>query len=246
MFIPAYAGTELWYAPGDTLNVLAISGLNLREKADINGKPIVKVPYAGMLTVLKDTAKPVVFSFDNIDGHWVYAEYEGKKGYIFDGYLSKLPAPQSDAGEIDLPSLMQNYLQNNLSPVSDPVFEDNENDGGKWEKVREEWEGGITSVVESTIDYTVDDPLPKIHAVYTFSGKYRLEEVFHLMKLIGYFYNTETLMFPLKSSKASENKSGFSFTVSANSILMKSAETAIKLAKENSSIVLTVDGIGIE
>lgn len=84
---------------GDQLNVLAPSGLNMRKVAGTKGKKITKLPYGAKVTVVKDDTKRISFRVMEfkgyyIEGFWVKVKYKNHIGYVFDGYLSKLPAPK--------------------------------------------------------------------------------------------------------------------------------------------------------
>ena len=76
----------------DTYSVLAAAGLTMRKKPAINGEKILQIPALTQVKVLEKTGVSV--TVDGIKGQWVMAQYKGQKGYIFDGFLSKLPAPK--------------------------------------------------------------------------------------------------------------------------------------------------------
>lgn len=78
------------YKKGDKLNVLA-SSLNMRNKPSIKAKKTGRVPYGAKITALETSTKS--FTSEGIKGHWVKVKYGKRIGYIFDGYLTKLPAP---------------------------------------------------------------------------------------------------------------------------------------------------------
>jgi len=78
------------YKKGNSLNVLATS-LNMRDKPSIKAQKIANVLYGAKVTVLQKTKKS--YQSEGIKGGWVLVKYGRKKGYIFDGYLTKLPAP---------------------------------------------------------------------------------------------------------------------------------------------------------
>ncbi len=86
-------GHTVVYKKGNRLNVLATS-LNMWSKPSIKSKKIGRVPYGARVTVLKKTKK--TYKSEGIKGHWVKVKYGKRKGYIFDGYLTKLPAPPKD------------------------------------------------------------------------------------------------------------------------------------------------------
>ncbi len=83
-------GHTVVYKKGNRLNVLATS-LNMRAKPSIKSKKIGRVPYGARATVLKKMKN--TFKSEGIKGHWVKVKYDKRIGYIFDGYLTRLPAP---------------------------------------------------------------------------------------------------------------------------------------------------------
>lgn len=105
------------YSQSDTLYVWAMSGLALRETPDLKGNKLDAVPY-GAIVVAQDwkffndenkiqveatpgyksgetTSPPVI-----LQGRFAHVLFQGKKGYVFDGYLSRFPPPQYKICEI--------------------------------------------------------------------------------------------------------------------------------------------------
>ena len=104
------------YSQGDTLYVWAMSGLTLRETPDLKGNKLNAAPY-GSIVVAQDwkffndenkiqveaapghksgqTVSPPVI----LQGRFAPVLFQGEKGYVFDGYLSKFPPPQYKIGE---------------------------------------------------------------------------------------------------------------------------------------------------
>ena len=80
------------YHTGQQLNVLAISGMNLRDAP--KGNVLQKIPYGSRIKTLqaKSTTNPE--TIEGIQGNWVKVEYNGATGFVFDGFLSTLPAPE--------------------------------------------------------------------------------------------------------------------------------------------------------
>ncbi len=96
------------YLAGDTLYVWAASGLSLRREADLNAEKLLSIPYGTPIIVqsdkftnvtddvrvevapgyiMNDSVSPAV----HLNGRFAKVTYRGKTGYLFDGYLSKLP-----------------------------------------------------------------------------------------------------------------------------------------------------------
>jgi hypothetical protein len=96
------------YQPGDTVYVWAVSGLSLRESASLKSTKLDVIPYGTALVLqnwsgqhdikvevlpknkIGDTDIPAL----QLRGDFAQVSYKGKTGYLFDGYLSKLPAFQ--------------------------------------------------------------------------------------------------------------------------------------------------------
>jgi hypothetical protein len=80
------------YTAGQQLNVLATSGMNLRDAP--KGTVLQKIPYGARVKTLqaKSTTNPE--TIEGIQGNWVKVEYNGAMGFLFDGFLSTLPAPE--------------------------------------------------------------------------------------------------------------------------------------------------------
>ena len=66
------------YEVGDQLHVLAPSGLRIRT-APQNGEKTELIPYSGKI--------------EGFSGKWIKVCYKFYKGYVFDGFLSHVPAP---------------------------------------------------------------------------------------------------------------------------------------------------------
>ncbi len=82
------------FKDGNTLYILASSGLNMRDQPSKTGKAVVLVPYGGFIKLTHTTQKSEVI--DNISGNWIEADFNGKKGFLFDGYLTTLKPPVKD------------------------------------------------------------------------------------------------------------------------------------------------------
>ena len=93
------------YQPGDTVYVWAVSGLTLRESPSLRSAKLEVIPYGTALVLqnwsgqhdskveampknkIGDTDIPALV----LKGDFAQVSYKGKTGYLFDGYLSKLP-----------------------------------------------------------------------------------------------------------------------------------------------------------
>ena len=102
------------YEWGDTLNVWAKSGLNMREGPGTNFPKMKKLEYGDQVQVIDNQLRSKSLSLTilkknkrhnqfKLKGHWVKVKIGKREGYVFDGYLSRLPAMEirkNAAGEI--------------------------------------------------------------------------------------------------------------------------------------------------
>ncbi len=91
------------YVWGDTLHVWATSGLNMREGPGTDFLKMKKLEYGDKVQVIDDQLNAKSLSLTilkknkrhnqfNLTGHWVKVKIGKREGYVFDGYLSRLPA----------------------------------------------------------------------------------------------------------------------------------------------------------
>jgi len=101
------------YTAGQTLNVLASSGMNLRDAP--KGTVLQKIPYGARIKTLqaKSTINPE--TIEGIQGNWVKVEYNGAMGFLFDGFLSTLPAPEVNGANLHL------YAKKWMNPLSELI-----------------------------------------------------------------------------------------------------------------------------
>lgn len=94
------------YQPGDSMYVWAKSGLKMRVSPDLKGEKILTIPYGTKVVIdsyqeeLPEIKIRVVkaqkiegmeYKSFYLKGHWCRVNYLDTVGYIFDGYLSKMP-----------------------------------------------------------------------------------------------------------------------------------------------------------
>jgi hypothetical protein len=79
------------YQTNESLNVLTLSGIKLRDKP--GGAVIQSIPYAAKVITLEAKSNNFPVAVEGIHGSWVKVNFNGKIGYVFDGFLSRLPAP---------------------------------------------------------------------------------------------------------------------------------------------------------
>ena len=111
MIIISFLFTQLsvaatMYQPGDSMYVWAKSGLKMRVSPDLKGDKILTIPYgtkvkidsyqeelpAVKIRVVKaQKIEGMEYKSFYLKGHWCRVSYLDTIGYIFDGYLSKMP-----------------------------------------------------------------------------------------------------------------------------------------------------------
>lgn len=97
-----------------TFYVLAPSGLNLRQSADPNSAKLDLVPLGGKVTLLTAPATKSM-SIDQLSGGMAKVKYGEKTGFVFDGYLSKFPAPKkalNTPGEYKIETYVEKLREN--------------------------------------------------------------------------------------------------------------------------------------
>jgi hypothetical protein len=75
------------------------TGLSIRDKADVNGKVIDKIPYGTKITLLPYEENPQVHT-EGMTGSWRKVKYNNKTGYIIDSYLFLYPPPKSTVKDL--------------------------------------------------------------------------------------------------------------------------------------------------
>lgn len=85
---------------GDTLHVFALSGLHLRMSAP-DGAVISIIPYGAQLENYSYQPHARRDTIENLPGEWIKTAWQGQEGYVFDGFLSRLPAPALDVQSLD-------------------------------------------------------------------------------------------------------------------------------------------------
>ena len=135
------------YEKGDSLFVLAKSGLSIRENSNTSSKTIGRIPYGEQIITQnqktlfeykfesksifdKENFKPTKKYKKGIElkGRWIRVKYKEKEGFIFDGYLSKFKPPKLER-ETNL--FFLDYFENNYK-ISKEIKRRNKNvDGGQ-------------------------------------------------------------------------------------------------------------------
>ena len=107
-----------WYRPGDTLQVWAQSGLNMRNKAGLDAQVVARIPYGAAVIVQSEKLfynqnglrLPVLGREETpssfvLEGQWVEVQYGSHRGFVADMYLGRLPALRATERE-ELPKYL--------------------------------------------------------------------------------------------------------------------------------------------
>jgi len=126
-----------FYEIGDELNVNARSGLNVRNAPGVEGTKVGFLEYGQKVKVISTEFIKQRDTFDNLDGGWVEVEKGKIRGFVFDGFLAKLPVVKIDSINTHwsycLPDEMKGYVFDNF----DDVTESNYNNGSDGEGAHE-------------------------------------------------------------------------------------------------------------
>jgi hypothetical protein len=91
----ASAITTIEEATPEYLYVTAASGLSLREYNNLNSDRLAKMPYGARVKVIAQE-KHLTMNVGAIDGGMNEVAFNRKKGFAFNGYLSKFFPPEKD------------------------------------------------------------------------------------------------------------------------------------------------------
>jgi hypothetical protein len=154
LLLPTLGSSIGLYYPGDQLHVLAPSGLILRKTPDPQGERVATLALGDVLTAQKENFKKkphVVEEFKGfkIKGFWVKVRTaSGQEGYVFDGYLSKLPAPNAVGEDPDGASaLVELYLLNHTQKKGKRI--DLPKAETRYERYRQLFKNGSEAEVDS-------------------------------------------------------------------------------------------------
>ncbi|MBI4549264.1 MAG: WG repeat-containing protein [Ignavibacteriae bacterium] len=87
--------TGLSYRLSDTLYVSSRLGVMLREYPRLNADTTAVLPYGTPVEVIEEPTTHRLDLVDNVRGYWVLVTARQEDGYVFDGFMSKLPPPDS-------------------------------------------------------------------------------------------------------------------------------------------------------
>ena len=121
-----------FYEVGDNLNVNARSGLNVRDEPGVEGSKVGFLEYGQKVKVSSKEFISKRDTFDNLEGGWIEIETGAMKGYVFDGFLTKLPMVKIDSQNTHWSTCLfeqiEAYARGNFSNITKSNY-DNGSDG---------------------------------------------------------------------------------------------------------------------
>lgn len=91
---------------GDKLNVWLLDGIQVKESPAEKSKTLATLTYGSSVTVIKERTHKKELTVDfksdafkapyKLKGKWIKVNFNGKAGYVFDGYLSGMPVLHKD------------------------------------------------------------------------------------------------------------------------------------------------------
>lgn len=76
-------------------SIMAVSGLNLREKPDLASKRLATLPFGANVMATNEHLlennpnSEIEIEIEGVKGHWLHIEYKGFKGYVFSGFTQR-------------------------------------------------------------------------------------------------------------------------------------------------------------
>ncbi len=110
----------------DYLYVTSTSGLSLREYANLQSEKLAIMPYGTKVKIISSELKPTM-KVGEISGGMDHIEFNHKKGFAFNGYLSQYFPPEKGisakkySGELLLAFPTVNYSKTKSGTVSNPI-----------------------------------------------------------------------------------------------------------------------------
>lgn len=115
----AFLLSSFTFTEGPFLTVVAHSGLKLRVAPSADASTLKIIPYGEEVSVIHSSESTSLSDRINwLDGQWIEVEYEGVRGYVFDGFLSHLPIPASEFEQIQADFIvalpLESYIHSRL------------------------------------------------------------------------------------------------------------------------------------
>ena len=107
------------YTAGDELLVIAQGGLNLREEPNTQARILKQLSSGEKVRMVSDPKNGKPALINGMKGHWVEIESDNTTGFVFDAYLTKLPAIEkgSDSEGSCIFNTLKEYVVDQLGMV---------------------------------------------------------------------------------------------------------------------------------
>lgn len=172
-YIQIWASSDQNFVEGSQLYVMANSGLTLREAPNKDAEILEVVDFGSIVHVLNQPDSVHFVEMINwVEGRWLFVEYDGVTGYMFDGYLSDLPLPIYDFEkcqlDLDLIYPLESWAEVNLGGSEIKLIE-----AGALKKITYDYIGG---------EKMVQSQKNESYKLELFLTEVRLMDAYHLLQ----------------------------------------------------------------
>ncbi|MEM9548157.1 MAG: SH3 domain-containing protein [Bacteroidota bacterium] len=172
-YMQMWASNGPGFIEGTQLYVVANSGLTLRVAPDVNSESLGVVDYGSSVEVLNQPDSIEHIQRVNwVEGRWIYVDYDGITGYMFDGYLSDLPLPiyEFEKCQLDLDLIypLESWVEINLGESQVDTVE-----AGVLHKITDRYIGGEKMVRSSKNEE---------YKLELYMNEIRLMDAYHLLQ----------------------------------------------------------------
>lgn len=141
------------YQAGDIVHALAGSGLNMRDTPGLSGNKLGKIPLGDAVKVVGYDSPAVPFSYEGLSGHWLQVDHNGTKGYVFDGFVSKIPLFRGKDEFFYADSWLQENWEKDGAPVETTILnQDAEPISGEMQPYKASVQGQKVGILVRNID----------------------------------------------------------------------------------------------
>jgi hypothetical protein len=179
-------------------------GLSLRDKGDVSGKVIDKIPYGTRVTIIPEDLETKGINTEGLSGFWWKVKYNNKTGYIVSSYLFPWAPPKTTVKD------MKSYIAQSTLPfgaklsVKGPPLQNVESGG--WEIIKQLYKNGAEWHQFRGYEYGSDT---------WFLPDFDMQQGFVLLRLIPEFSGVfgEKDLFPTESKKIKKGENEYIITV---------------------------------
>ncbi|MDF1694455.1 MAG: SH3 domain-containing protein [Saprospiraceae bacterium] len=172
-YVQMWASNGPGFIEGTQLYVVANSGLTLRLEPKMEAEVLTIAEFGSSVEVLNQPDSLQYLEKVNwVEGRWVYVEYDGIRGYMFDGYLTDLPMPiyEFERCQLDLDLI---YPLESWTDVNLGEYEQTEIDAGALKKLTYHFIGGEKMIKSQKGDR---------YKLELYLNEVRLMDAYHLLQ----------------------------------------------------------------